>query len=347
MKKLVKGNEAIVIGSLVAGCDAFFGYPITPASEISHKAADYYRKLGKIFLQAESEIGAINMVFGAGSCGLRTMTASSGPGVSLKQECISYLAGAEIPAVIADIMRAGPGLGNIGSEQSDYFQVIKGGGHGSYRVIVLAPNSVEEMYDFTIQAFSLADRYRIPVYVLADATLGQMMEPINVHKIPVHPPKKNWKLDSTAKTNQNLITSIYLDFNLMEKHIRGLEKKYKKIEENEQRAETYFTEDADLILTGYGIVSRLLLTIVKEMRLKGKKVGLFRPQTLWPFPENEFKVACKNSRKILVVELSLGQYVEDVRLHMSNMEVEFYGRVGGNLPTKAEIVNQINIMLKR
>ena len=277
MKKLVKGNEAVVIGALVAGCDAYFGYPITPASEIAHKASETFLKLDKIFIQAESEIGAINMVYGAASSGLRVMTASSGPGISLKQEGVSYLAGADLPSVIVDVQRVGPGLGNIGPEQGDYWQVVKGGGHGNYRTPVLAPCSVKEMYELTIRAFELADQYRTPVYLLTDATLGQMMEPIDVHEEVVRGVDKPWKVDPSSETNENLITSIYLDFDDMEAHIRRLDAKYQVIAEKETAAETYLTDDAEVILTGYGIVSRLLRTVVEQLRAEGIKAGMIRP----------------------------------------------------------------------
>lgn len=346
MKKLVKGNEAVVIGALVAGCDAYFGYPITPASEIAHKAAEYFLKLNKIFIQAECEVGAINMVYGAASSGLRVMTASSGPGISLKQEGISYLAGANLPAVIVDVMRVGPGLGNIGPEQGDYHQIVKGGGHGNYKTVVLAPNSVHEMYSFTIRAFELADKYRTPVVLLCDATIGQMMEPIRVEQVEITPPLKKWKVDATAETNQNLITSIYLDFDDMEKHVRRLDDKYTQIAAQEVAAETYMTEDADILVTGYGIISRLLRSVVETLRADGVKVGMVRPITLWPFPNSVFRKSVNEYTKVLVVELSTGQFVEDVRLALPRNEVKMYGRVGGNLPTLEEIITQVRKLVR-
>lgn len=341
MKTLVKGNEAVVIGALVAGCDAYFGYPITPASEIAHKASEYFLKLHKIFVQAECEVGSINMVYGAASSGLRVMTASSGPGISLKQEGVSYLAGANLPAVIVDVMRVGPGLGNIGPEQSDYNQIVKGGGHGSYHAIVLAPNSVAEMYTQTIHAFELADKYRTPVYVLADATIGQMMEPIDVRKVDVLQYEKPWKVDTTPETNKNLITSIFLDFDDMETHIRRLDAKYQEIAEKEADAESYLTDDAEIVVTGYGIVSRLLHTVVDSLRAEGVKVGMIRPRTLWPFPTKCFQQKVPQNARVLVVELSTGQYVDDVRLALPGFDIRFYGRVGGNVPTLEEIREQI------
>ncbi|MDO4583411.1 MAG: 3-methyl-2-oxobutanoate dehydrogenase subunit VorB [Planctomycetia bacterium] len=341
MKTLVKGNEAVVIGALVAGCDAYFGYPITPASEIAHKASEYFLKLNKIFIQAECEVGAINMVYGAASSGLRVMTASSGPGISLKQEGVSYLAGANLPAVIVDVMRVGPGLGNIGPEQGDYNQVVKGGGHGNYHAIVLAPNSVAEMYSLTIRAFELADQYRTPVYLLADATIGQMMEPIDVQKVESRSFEKPWRADATPETNENLITSIYLDFDDMEAHVQRLNQKYEEIAQQEADAETWRTEDAELVVTGYGIVSRLLHTVVDSLRAEGKKVGMIRPKTLWPFPTRCYQENVPDGAKVLAVELSTGQFVDDVRLALPHHSVAFYGRVGGNVPTLEQIREQI------
>ena len=345
MKKLVKGNEAVTIGALVAGCDAYFGYPITPASEIAHSASRAFLKLDKIFIQAESEIGAINMVFGASSSGLRVLTASSGPGISLKQEGVSYLAGAELPAVIVDVQRVGPGLGNIGPEQADYWQVVKGGGHGSYRAIVLAPGSVCEMYEQTIHAFELADKYRTPVYILTDATLGQMMEPIDVEEKIVPGVEKSWTVDTNPETNDNLITSIYLDFDDMESHIRRLDQKYQMIAEHEPQAETYRADDADFVLTGYGIVSRILRSVVDQLRDDGLKVGMIRPITLWPFPNEAYQSVADESTRFLAVELSTGQFVEDVRLALPNNRVDHYGRVGGNLPSDDELIDQVRQLI--
>jgi pyruvate/2-oxoacid:ferredoxin oxidoreductase alpha subunit len=345
LKKLVKGNEAVVIGALVADCDAYFGYPITPASEIAHAAAEYFLKLGKVFIQAESEIGAINMVFGASACGKRVMTASSGPGISLKQEGISYLAGAELPCVVVDIDRVGPGLGNIGPEQGDYNQVVKGGGHGNYKVIVLAPNSVMEMYEMSLRAFELADRYRMPVYVFADAMLGQMMEPIDIEQTTLDKIEKPWALDTSYRTNNNLVMSIFLEFDDMETHIRKLEEKHQRIAEREVEVERWQMDDAEIVLTGYGIVSRLLRTVVDRLRRQGVRAGLLRPKTLWPFPKKAFQEAAQRNARFLAVELSTGQFVDDVRLAVPRAEVDLYGRVGGNLPSEEEIVEKVLQML--
>ena len=346
MKKLVKGNEAVVIGALVAGCDAYYGYPITPASEIAHAASEHFPPLGKVFVQAECEVGAINMVFGSASSGLRTLTASSGPGISLKMEGISYLAGAELPCVIVDVQRVGPGLGNIGPEQSDYFQVVKGGGHGDYRNIVLAPASVEETYRMTIQAFDLADRWRTPVFILTDATLGQMMEPIDIRQEKIEKIDKPWALDAKAASNQNLITSIYLDFDDMEAHIEKLHKKYRKITETEASAEVYGDSDPQIVLTGYGITSRLLRSTVDELNSRGVRAALIRPKTLWPFPSRIYQDTVKPGVPVLSVELSRGQFIEDVRLALPHHNVSWYGRVGGNLPEIETLVARAEQCMK-
>jgi pyruvate/2-oxoacid:ferredoxin oxidoreductase alpha subunit len=342
MRQLCKGNVAIVKGAVLAGCRAFYGYPITPASEIAEYAALYLPQVGGTFVQAESEVGSINMVFGAASAGQRVMTASSGPGMSLMQEGLSYLAGAQLPCVIADVMRAGPGLGNIAPEQGDYFQIVKGGGHGNYRCIVVAPASVQEMCDLTMLAFELADRYRNPAIVLCDGFTGQMMEPLEIEDRELAAPAKPWAVDGTEKNRPNLISSIYLEPDEQEVHIRLLEAKYKKCQEAETRYEHYRTEDAEVLLAGYGIVSRVLRSAVDEARAQGIRAGLFRPITLWPFPSRELAAIAANCRSVLVVELSTGQMVEDVRLAINgNTPVEFYGRVGGNVPSVEEIHQQL------
>ncbi len=346
MKKLVKGNEAVIIGALVAGCDAYYGYPITPASEIAHAASEYFLPLDKVFVQAECEVGAVNMVFGAASSGQRVMTASSGPGISLKMEGISYLAGAQLPCVIVDVQRVGPGLGNIGPEQSDYYQVVKGGGHGDYRNIVLAPSSVEETYRMTIEAFDLADKWRTPVFLLTDATLGQMMEPIDVREEKTFRSDKSWALDSKPESNDNLVTSIYLDFDDMEKHINGLHEKYRQICDAEAKAEVYGSDEPEIVLTGYGIVGRMLRSVVDALNAKGVAATLVRPQTLWPFPEKILQQTVKADVPVLSVELSRGQFIEDVRLSLPHNPVTWYGRVGGNLPGIDELVEQAEKCLK-
>jgi len=342
MRQLCKGNVAIVKGAVLAGCRAFYGYPITPASEIAEYAALLIPEVGGTFLQAESEVSAINMVYGAASAGQRVMSASSGPGLSLMQEGISYMAGAELPGVIVDVVRGGPGLGNIAPEQSDYFCVVKGGGHGCYRNIVLAPGSVQEMFDLTVLAFELADRYRNPVIIMTDGYVGQMMEPLDIKLRDVVPPEKEWAVKGTAESKKNLISSIVLEPDALEQHVRKLEAKYMLCQELESRHENYLTEDADVLLVGFGIVSRVLRTAVDQLRAQGMKAGLFRPITLWPFPSRELCETAKTVKQVLTVELSTGMLVEDVKLALNGtVPVEYYGRVGGNVPMADEITAQV------
>jgi len=340
-RELIKGNEAVIKGAVLAGCSLYFGYPITPASEIAEAAAYYFPLLGGTFVQAESEIASINMVYGAAAAGMRAMTASSGPGLSLKQEGISYCAGSELPCVVIDVMRAGPGLGNIWPEQGDYNQIVKGGGHGNYRAIVLAPNSAQEMCDLTMLAFELADKYRNPAIVLTDAYIGQMMEPVEFPITRKKIPHKNWALYGTRESKKNLISSILMNTQILENHNRNLQKKYEAVEKNEVRFETIFSDDAELILVGYGIVSRLLLNVAEALRKEGKKVGLFRPITLFPFPSNPIAELCKTVNQFLVVELSNGQMVNDVKLAVNGRrEVLFYSRMGGAIPSVEELVEE-------
>lgn len=338
MLELAKGNVAVVKGALLAGCRAYYGYPITPASEIAEAAALYFPQVGGVFLQAESEVAAINMVYGAASAGVRVMTASSGPGVSLMQEGISYLAGAELPCVVVDIVRGGPGLGNIGPEQSDYFALTKGGGHGCYRNLVLAPASVQEMADLTMLAFELADRYRNPAVIVADGFIGQMMETLELHPHIQRAPEKPWAVRGDAQTRPNLITSIQLEIDALEAHVRKLEAKYKEAAARETRHELYRTEDAEILLVGYGIVSRVLRSTVDHLRDAGIRAGLFRPISLWPFPSKALLDAARHCHSVLVVEMSTGQMVEDVKLAINGfVPVEFYSRVGGNVPMAHEV----------
>jgi pyruvate/2-oxoacid:ferredoxin oxidoreductase alpha subunit len=342
MRQVCKGNVAVVKGAILAGCRAYYGYPITPASEIAESAALYFPQVGGTFLQAESEVAAINMVYGAAAAGMRVMTGSSGPGVSLMQEGMSYLAGAELPCVIVDVMRGGPGLGNIAPEQSDYFAMVKGGGHGNYRNIVLAPASVQEMADLTMLAFDLADKYRNPAVVLTDGFVGQMMEPLDLEDHEIEAPDKIWAVKGTPETRANMVSSIYLESNALEEHQRRMEAKYIRAQENEPRWETSHTEDAEVLLVGYGIVSRVLLSTVEALRKEGIKAGLFRPITLWPYPAKALAKAAAQVHKVIVVELSNGQMVEDVRLTLNGrVPVDFYGRVGGNVPSVAELKEQV------
>jgi pyruvate/2-oxoacid:ferredoxin oxidoreductase alpha subunit len=339
-KQLMKGNEAIVRSAILSGCRAFYGYPITPASEIAEAAALYMPRAGGVFLQAESEVAAMNMLYGAASTGVRSMTASSGPGISLMQEGISYMAGAELPCVIADITRGGPGLGNIAAEQGDYHQVVKGGGHGNYRTIVLAPHSVQEMADLTALAFELADRYRNPVVVLADGFIGQMMEPVAFPQTAVEPQTPAYAVTGTEETRGNLISSLHLDIDEMEAHQHHLEAKYRRAEEFEVRAEEWRTEDAEIVLTGYGIMGRILKAVAAEARADGLKVGVLRPITLFPFPKLHFKRLAESARVFVVVEMSNGQMLEDVQLALNGARpVEFLSRVGGNVPSHEEVLD--------
>ncbi|MCL1978891.1 MAG: 3-methyl-2-oxobutanoate dehydrogenase subunit VorB [Methanomassiliicoccaceae archaeon] len=338
MRKFVRGNEAVMIGAVYAGVDAYFGYPITPASEIAHTASEYLPCLGKEFLQAECETGSANMMFGAASAGKKVMSASSGPGMSLMQEGLSYLAGAQLPAVVVDIMRAGPGLGNIWPEQGDYNQAVKGGGHGNYKNIVLAPASVQEMCDLTILAFELSFKYRNPAIILADGVLGQMMESIVIpEKVSDLPETDDWSVKGNLNTKNNLICSIYMDVEGQERHNILLNKKYEEME-REAKSESYLTDDADIILTGYGTSARIARSAVDILREKGIKAGLFRPITLSPFPTEKLN-ACSSGKKIIVTEMSNGQYRDDVILHLENKEsVTLVNRMGGNLPKVSALV---------
>ncbi len=337
--QLTKGNEAIVKAAVLAGARAFYGYPITPASEIAEAAALYFPQAGGVFVQAESEVAAINMLYGGAATGTRCMTASSGPGISLMQEGFSYLAGAELPCVIADIMRGGPGLGNIAPEQGDYNQIVKGGGHGNYRTLVLAPDSVQEMADLTTLAFDLADRYRNPAVVLTDGFIGQMMEPVTfAAPRPVAPPP-GWAVTGTWESRRNLVSSIFLEPDKLEQHVRKLEAKYQQAERNETRVERWRTEDADVVLVGYGIVGRILKAVVEAARRNGLRVGLLRPITLYPFPVEELRALSRRARAFTVVEMSTGQLRDDVRLALEGRRpVEFFSRVGGNTPSAEEIL---------
>lgn len=345
--QLIKGNTAVIVGAMYAGCDCFFGYPITPATEVLHEASLYFPKVGRKFLQAESEEAAINMVYGAAAAGHRVMTASSGPGISLKQEGISFLAGAELPCVIVDIMRAGPGLGNIGPEQADYTQLVKGGGHGNYRNIVLAPNSVQEMCDLTIKAFELAEKYRNPTVVLADGVLGQMVEGLQFPAEAMKPTyDESWAVRGNRETKMNLVTSIFLNFDQLEDFNYQLQEKYQIIKENEVDYEEYLMDDADIILVAYGISSRVARSVVGQARIEGIKAGLFRPKTLFPFPEKQImKIAQERECQFLSVEMSNGQMQEDIILAIScQRPVELVNRMGGNLIDQNSIMEKIRQM---
>ncbi|MFA5779487.1 MAG: 3-methyl-2-oxobutanoate dehydrogenase subunit VorB [Elusimicrobiota bacterium] len=344
-KILMKGNIAVCEGAIDAGCDAYFGYPITPQNEIPAYMSRRMVELGRVFIQAESELAAINMVFGAAVCGKRAMTSSSSPGISLKQEGISYLAGAELPCVIVNVQRGGPGLGNISGSQADYFQATKGGGHGDYRLIVLAPYSVKEMYDLTFLAFDLADKYRIPVMILTDGIVGQMMEPITINselRINNSELKKDWKLDGCKGRGPRLMRSLIMEEGGLEKHNWHLKEKYDEIKKNEIRYETDFTDDAEIAVAAFGIAARICKSAVKKLRQEGFKVGLIRPITLWPFPEKVISDVAAKSKKILVAEMNMGQMVEDVKLAVNGKcPVEFLGAPGGAVFSEDEIIAKI------
>lgn len=344
--QMVKGNTAVIIGALYAGCDCFFGYPITPASEILHEASKYFPMVGRKFVQAESEEASVNMIYGGASTGHRVMSASSGPGISLMQEGFTYLAGAELPAVIVDVMRAGPGLGNIGPEQGDYNQIVKGGGHGNYKNIVLAPNSVQEMCDLTAKAFDLADKYRNPVVVIADAVLGQMAEPLKFPKKSITPEIDNsWSVRGNKETKENLVTSIFLDFNQLEDFNYEIQEKYDKIQENEVIYEEYLVDNAEIVLVSYGTSSRLSRTAVDMAREKGIKLGLLRPITLFPFPSERIRELADNGVKFVSVEMSNGQLLEDVKAAANYDDVHLVNRMGGNVIELKDILNEIYEMV--
>jgi 2-oxoglutarate/2-oxoacid ferredoxin oxidoreductase subunit alpha len=343
-KVLMKGNEVIAEAAVHAGCKYFFGYPITPQSELVAYMARRLPEVGGVFLQAESEIAAINMVYGAASTGVRVMTSSSSPGFSLKQEGISYLVGAELPAVICNIVRGGPGLGNIQPAQSDYFQVTKGGGHGDYNIPVLAPASLQEIVELTHDAFEIADRYRTPVILMGDGILGQMMEPVEFRENGKREDKeKEWATTGTrGDGSPKIITSLELDAEGLEKKNWSLQRKFALIKENEVRYETYQIDDADYIMVAFGTVARITMNAINQARQNGVKVGLIRPITLWPFPEKPFLETRSQVKGYISVEMSAGQMIEDVRLAVNgHAPVDFFGRTGGVVPAQEEIYEKI------
>ncbi len=355
-KVLMAGNEAIAEAAFQAGCFFYAGYPITPQNELIAYLSWRLPDAGRVFVQAESELAAINMVFGASASGVRSMTSSSSPGVSLKQEGISYLAGARLPAVIVNIMRGGPGLGNIAPSQSDYFQATRGGGHGDYHCLVFAPAGVQEAFDLTVLAFDLSDKYRVPAMILGDGMLGQMMEPILVRSkelgvgkqgLPTpnsQLPTKPWALTGCAGRVANVVKSFFLAEGALEKNNLILQETYQLIRKNEPRFETFHTQDAKVILVAYGTMARIVKAVVKDLRKEGKKVGLIRPISLWPFPDRAFGIA-KKSKTFLVVEMSYGQMLEDVKLTINGRaKVEFLGRSGGGIPTEEEITKKIKAL---
>ena len=340
---LMCGNEALAEASIIAGLDAYFGYPITPQNEITAYMSRRMAEEGRVFVQSESELAAINMVFGASATGKRTMTSSSSPGISLMQEGMSYLAGAELPAVVVNVMRGGPGLGNIAPSQSDYFQATRGGGHGDYRTIVFGPSTVQELVDCMHLAFDLADMYRITVVILADGFLGQMMEPVLLEKKPHRElPAKDWALTGAKGREQNIVRSLWLPEGALEALNNKLKAKYELIEKNEVLCEQYEVEDAEIVVVAYGIAARIVRSAVSRAREEGIKAGWIRPITLWPFPTEQISKAAEEFKILLTVEMSLGQMVEDVRLAVAGKApVVFYGRPGGGTPSVDEILDKI------
>lgn len=348
------GNEVLGEAAIRAGLDAYFGYPITPQNEVPAYMARRMHEEGRVFVQSESELAAINMVLGAAATGARAMTSSSSPGISLMQEGLSFMAGCQVPAVVVNIMRGGPGLGNISPSQSDYFQATRGGGHGDYRIIVLGPASVQELSESMYLAFDLADEYRIAVMILGDGILGQMMEPVDLDKRPAPRklPEKDWALTGTGNVKdkvvcnrfrkQNIVRSLWMADGALEKLNLELQEKYRVIQEKEVLCEEYMIEDSDIVLVSYGITSRIVKSAVQKARKAGIKAGWIRPITLWPFPFESISKAADKPRIFLTVEMSLGQMVEDVRLAVSGKSpVLFFGRTGGMVPTVEDVLEQI------
>ena len=349
-KKLMKGNEAIAAAAINAGCRHFFGYPITPQNEIPEYMSRELPKIGGVYVQAESEVAAINMVYGAAGAGARVLTSSSSPGISLMQEGISYIAGAELPCVLVNIMRGGPGLGGVQPSQADYFQATKGGGHGDYHVVVLAPANLQEAADLTQLAFDLADKYRNPVMVLADGMIGQLMEPVELS--PYHPmaglPPKDWATTGTSRSGgrRRIINSLYLYPDQLEQHVRAIFAKYAEIERTEVRYELHRCDDAEVVIVAYGTTSRIARSAIEKCRRQGLRVGLLRPITLYPFPFAAFPPVIERAKAFLVVEMSMGQMLDDVKIAVAGRKpIAFYGRTGGIVPTPEEVVKQVQALL--
>lgn len=343
-KVLMKGNEAIAEAAIASGCLYFFGYPITPQTEISEYMAKRMPKVGGLCLQAESEVAAINMTMGAASAGSRAMTSSSSPGIALKSEGISYIAGCDLPCLIVNVQRGGPGLGGIQPSQSDYYQATRGVGHGDLRLIVLAPSSVQEMASLTAEAFDLADIYRMPAMLLADGALGQMMEPVDFEAFPKREvPEKTWATNGTGgKRAKNVVNSLYIDPNVLENTVRERYERYAVLEEKEVRYEEYMTEDADIVLCAFGITARICKSAINELRANGIKVGLLRPITLWPFPKKILSSLADSAKAFMSVEMSMGQMVDDVRLAVNGKKpVHFFGRTGGVIPSVEEVIAEV------
>lgn len=348
-RNLMKGNEALAEAAIRAGCKCFFGYPITPQTEISAYMAKRMPRVGGVFMQAESEIAAINMVYGCAGSGVRCMTSSSSPGISLKSEGVSYMAGADLPCVIVNVMRGGPGLGGIQPSQSDYWQATKALGHGDFQILVFAPSSVQEMADCTGRAFDLADKYRMPAMILADGLLGQMMEPVTFGsgEISRHSPEeKPWSACGHAnRRRHNVINSLYLQAEELERLNVERFRRYETVKSELHEAELYRTDDAEIVIAAYGSAARLAKAAADLARSHGIKAGLVRPVTLWPFPVQEINSACRNAHKVLCVEMSMGQMIDDVKLALDcRIPVEFFGRTGGVVPKPSEILQKLEQM---
>ncbi len=338
----MSGNEAAGEAAIRAGCRYYFGYPITPQNQFTEYMSWRMREAGGTFIQSESEVAAINMVFGASAAGARVMTSSSSPGISLKQEGISYLAGCELPAVIVNMNRAGPGLGDVTPSQSDYFQATRGGGHGDYRTITFGPSSIQELFDLTYLAFDLADKYRNPALILADGILAQVMEPVKLKKPKKRLPKKPWALTGCKGRKPNSVKSLFLTPGVLETHNWKLAAKYQKIEERELRYETFCSADSKFFLVAYGSCARIAKGAVIEGRKEGMKLGLFRPISLWPFPYKALAKLAERGKKFLVVEMNLGQMLDDVKIALRDKaKISFYGRPGGGIPTPKEILKEV------
>jgi len=342
-KVLMKGNEALAEAAIASGCKHFFGYPITPQTEVAAYMSKRMPKIGGVYLQAESEVAAINMVLGAAAAGVRAMTSSSSPGISLKAEGISYLAGSDLPALIVNVQRAGPGLGGIQPSQADYWQATRSTGHGDFHLLVFAPSTVQEMIDLVSQAFDLGDKYRMPAMILSDGMLGQMMEPVTLpEKNEGKLPEKPWAVSTKEKKKRNVLNSLYITPPELEALVKARYEKYEEIKEKEQRAEEYLVDDADIVVVAYGASSRISRSAVDMARKEGIKAGLIRPITVWPYPDKAVKKAAKHAKSFLVVEMSMGQMVDDVKLAVNGEKpVNFFGRTGGIIPTPKEVFDAI------
>lgn len=342
-KTLMKGNEALAAAAIAAGCRHFFGYPITPQSEVPEYFARELPKVGGLYLQAESEVAAINMIYGAAGAGARIMTSSSSPGIALMQEGISYIAGAELPCVLIDMMRSGPGLGGIQPSQTDYYIATRGGGNGDYRLISYAPANLQEMCDIIMESFDIADKYRNPVMIIGDGMLGQMMEPVDIQPREQKNTEKDWATTGTeGKRKPNIINSLYLDVESLEAHNQKLQAKYKEITEKEVRYETTNLEGAEVVLVAYGTIARICKSAMEELEKEGIKVGIIRPITIWPYPFKAFDEIDATTKELLVCEMNAGQMIDDVRIaSQGRWPVSFYGRQGGAIPSTKEIVQAV------